>query len=93
MKRILLSCMLCFVLVLPGLAMSEEHEDNTSVSLYGRLWPKVTFTSSSDLDQKTDITDAISRLGVAANYKLTDTSYRRRPGGGAGEPQPRRGRP
>ena len=73
MKRILLSCMLCFVLALPGLAMSEEHEDNTSVSLYGRLWPKVTYSSPSDGDPSTDITDAISRLGVAANYKLSDT--------------------
>ena len=73
MKRILVSCLLCFVLALPGLVMSEGHEDNTSVSLYGRLWPKVTFTSPSDGDQSTDMTDAISRLGVSANYKLTDT--------------------
>ena len=73
MKKILLSCLLCFVLGLPGIVMSEEHENNTSVSLYGRLWPKVTYTSPSEGDPSTDITDAISRLGVSANYKLTDT--------------------
>ena len=73
MKRILVSCLLCVVLGLPGMVVSEEHEDNTSVSLYGRLWPKVTYSSPSEGDPSTDITDAISRLGVAANYKLTDT--------------------
>ena len=73
MKKILLSCLLCFALGLPGIVMSEEHGDNTSVSLYGRLWPKVTYSNPSDGDPKTDITDAISRLGVSANYKLTDT--------------------
>ena len=73
MKRILVSCLLCFVLALPGLVMSEEHESDTSVSLYGRLWPKITLQSPSDGNQTTDITDALSRLGVSAKYKLTDT--------------------
>ena len=73
MKRILLSCLLCLVLGLPGIAVSEGHEDNASVSVYGRLWPKVTYTSPSEGDPKTDITDAISRLGVSADYKLSDT--------------------
>ena len=71
MKRILVSCLLCFVLGLPGLVMGEGHEDNTSVSLYGRLWPKITYTSLSGGDASTDITDALSRLGVSAKYKLT----------------------
>lgn len=53
--------------------MSGEHEDKASISLYGRLWPKVTYKSPSDEDATTDITDAISRLGVAANYKLSET--------------------
>ena len=53
--------------------MSDGHESDTSVSLYGRLWPKITFTSPSEGDQSTDITDALSRLGVSAKYKLTDT--------------------
>ena len=48
MKRILLSCLLCVVLGLPGMVMSEEHENKASVSLYGRLWPKVTYKSPSD---------------------------------------------
>jgi len=55
------------------MAVSEEHGDNVSVSLYGRLWPKVTYTSPSDGDPSTDITDALSRLGVSADYKLSDT--------------------
>jgi predicted porin len=55
------------------MVISEGHEDNTSVSLYGRLWPKITYTSPSDGDPSTDITDALSRLGVSAKYKLTDT--------------------
>ena len=73
MKRILLSCLLCVGLALPGVVMSEAHEDNASVSLYGRLWPKITYTSPSDGDPSTDITDALSRLGVSADYKLSDT--------------------
>lgn len=73
MRRILLSCLLCIGLALPGAAMSDAHGDNASVSVYGRLWPKVTYTSPSEGDPKTDITDAISRLGVSADYKLSDT--------------------
>ena len=73
MKRILVSCLVCIGLALPGMAVSEEHEDNVSVSLYGRLWPKVTYMSPSDGDASTDITDALSRLGVSADYKLSDT--------------------
>ena len=73
MKRILVSCLLCIGLALPGVVLSDAHGDNASVSLYGRLWPKVTFTSPSDGDQSTDITDALSRLGVSADYKLSDT--------------------
>ena len=73
MKRMLLSCLLCLVLGLPGVVMSGEHDDKTDVSLYGRLWPKVTYSSPSNDDPSTDITDAISRLGVSASYKLTDT--------------------
>ena len=73
MKRMLLSCLLCLVLGLPGVVMSGEHDDRTDVSLYGRLWPKVTYRSPSDRDPFTDITDAISRLGVSASYRLTDT--------------------
>ena len=73
MKRIVVSCLLCLVVGLPGMAMSDGHESDTSVSLYGRLWPKITYVAPSEGDESTDITDAISRLGVAANYKLTDT--------------------
>ena len=73
MKRILVSCLLCIGLALPGMVMSEEHEDKASVSLYGRLWPKVTYKSPSDGDPSTDITDALSRIGVTADYKLSDT--------------------
>ena len=73
MKRIVVSCVLCLVMGLPGMVMGGEHESDTSVSLYGRLWPKVTYTSPSEGDQSTDITDAISRLGVSAKYRLTDS--------------------
>ena len=64
---------MCIGLALPGVALSDAHGDNASVSLYGRLWPKVTYTSPSDGDPSTDITDALSRLGVSADYKLSDT--------------------
>ena len=75
MRRILLSCLLCIGLALPGVAMSDGHENNTDISLYGRLWPKVTYVNPSDDDRNpsTDITDALSRLGVSANYKLSET--------------------
>ena len=73
MKRILMSCLLCIGLALPGVVMSEEHENKASGSLYGRLWPKVTYKSPSDGEPNTDITDALSRIGVAADYKLSET--------------------
>ena len=73
MKRILMSCLLCIGLALPGMVMSEEHENKASVSLYGRLWPKVTYTNPSDGDPSTDIKDALSRIGVSADYKLSET--------------------
>ena len=73
MKRILMSCLLCIGLALPGMVMSEEHENKVSVSLYGRLWPKVTYTNPSDGDPSTDIKDALSRIGVSADYKLSET--------------------
>ena len=75
MKRILLSCLLCIGLALPGVVMSDGHENNTDISLYGRLWPKVTYSIPTDDDRNpsTDIRDALSRLGVSANYKLSET--------------------
>ena len=73
MKRVLLICLVCIGLALPSVVLSDAHGDNASVSVYGRLWPKVTYTSPSDGDPSTDITDALSRLGVSADYKLSDT--------------------
>ena len=92
MKRILVSCLLCIILGLPGVVLSDAHGDNASVSVYGRLWPKVTYTSPSNGDPSTDITDAISRLGVSADYKLSDTLTASCPGGSARQPGPGWGR-
>ena len=73
MRRMLVAALVCLILVPPLMAAGEAHEDRTDVSLYGRLWPKITYSSPSDGDPSTDITDAISRLGVAAQYRLSDT--------------------
>jgi predicted porin len=45
-------------------------EDDVNVSLYGRLWPRLTWSVADTTS--TDITDALSRVGIAADAKVTD---------------------
>lgn len=44
---------------------------DTDVSIYGRFWPRVTYDDAGD--GSTDITDALSRVGLKANTQITDT--------------------
>ena len=69
MKRIMLSFLLA-VLALPVCALGFTTDD-FDVNLYGRLWPKVTY-SVSDNSSSTDITDALSRIGVTSKYRLAE---------------------
>ncbi|MCY4262890.1 MAG: porin [Candidatus Dadabacteria bacterium] len=44
---------------------------DTDVSIYGRFWPRVTYKDADG--GSTDITDALSRAGIKANTRITDT--------------------
>ena len=44
---------------------------DTDVSIYGRFWPKVTYKDNGG--SSTDITDALSRVGLKADTRITDT--------------------
>ncbi len=46
---------------------------DTDVSIYGRFWPRVTYNSVDGGDSSTDITDALSRVGIKANTQITET--------------------
>jgi len=45
---------------------------DTDVSIYGRFWPKLTY-KDVDGESSTDITDALSRVGILANTQITET--------------------
>ena len=44
---------------------------DTDVSIYGRFWPRVTYMDNGG--GSTDITDALSRVGLKANTQITET--------------------
>ena len=44
---------------------------DTDVSIYGRFWPRLTYENSDG--SSTDITDALSRVGIKANTQITET--------------------
>lgn len=44
---------------------------DTDVSIYGRFWPRVTYNDADG--GSTDITDALSRVGIKANTRISDT--------------------
>ena len=43
---------------------------DTDVSIYGRFWPRLTYENSDG--SSTDITDALSRVGIKANTQITE---------------------
>ncbi len=49
----------------------QAKADDAHISLYGRLWPRLTYRDGSR--SSTDITDALSRVGIAAEAKVTDS--------------------
>ena len=58
-------------------AMPEEEMSaggalvkDTDVSIYGRFWPRLTWENSDG--SSTDITDALSRVGIKANTQITE---------------------
>lgn len=59
--------------VAPEEAMVEEAPliKDTDVSIYGRFWPRVTYKDNGG--SSTDITDALSRVGLKANTQITET--------------------
>ena len=60
----------------PEETMVEEAPlvKDTDVSIYGRFWPRVTYSDvDGEADSSTDITDALSRVGIKANTQITET--------------------
>ena len=55
-----------------AMAMEAMVKD-TDVSIYGRFWPRVTYNSVDGGDSSTDITDALSRVGIKAKTQITET--------------------
>ena len=53
--------------------LGEAMVKDTDVSIYGRFWPRVTYNSVDGGDSSTDITDALSRVGIKANTQITET--------------------
>lgn len=51
--------------------MTEKVSKDTDVSIYGRFWPRLTYENVDG--NKTDITDALSRVGIKANTQITET--------------------
>ena len=51
--------------------IGEAMVKDTDVSIYGRFWPRVTYENSDG--GSTDITDALSRVGIKANTQITET--------------------
>ena len=55
-----------------GASPEKKDKDNdVDISLYGRFWPRLTFRDGSQ--SSTDITDALSRVGIAAKSEVTDS--------------------
>ncbi len=44
---------------------------DTDVSIYGRFWPRITYNDADG--GSTDITDALSRVGIKANTRINDS--------------------
>jgi pentapeptide MXKDX repeat protein len=55
------------------LMVGEAMIKDTDVSIYGRFWPRVTYSDVSGGDSSTDITDALSRVGIKADTQITET--------------------
>ena len=51
---------------MPGEALVKD----TDVSIYGRFWPRLTYENSDG--SSTDITDALSRVGIKATTQITE---------------------
>ena len=47
-----------------------KKDDAVNVSLYGRFWPRLTYRDAEE--SSTDITDALSRVGINSDAKVTD---------------------
>ena len=53
--------------------VGEAMIKDTDVSIYGRFWPRITYKDVDGGDSSTDITDALSRVGIKANTQITET--------------------
>ena len=53
--------------------VGEAMIKDTDVSIYGRFWPRITYSDVDGGDSSTDITDALSRVGIKANTQITET--------------------
>ena len=56
----------------PANAEEIAAEKDTEVSVYGRFWPRVTYKDAGG-EGSTDITDALSRVGISATTQVSET--------------------
>lgn len=61
------------VKVVEVIELPKRDEKATVVSLYGRFWPRVTYRDGKDTS--TDITDALSRVGLKAESRVNNNLF------------------
>ena len=74
-RNVFIKALTAFVLLVfahAPYAGAQTEGDQLDVSVYGRFWPRLTFKDEKGAGSSTDITDALSRVGVRASSGFGD---------------------